>query len=171
MTVFVNTRELLQEYHKAPSWDLSFSYFLNDLFLATDKSILCNYADDNAREIRWPPLLPCYPVNCQCLWKKTLIEKKWLIFLYANINPFVPNTPFLYPLKTSENLTVFWCIHGVEKGCIGYKWIKKKERITPFPDVVLVSLLSTLNRLHSLLRCFHYCKFEQGNAGGLLSSI
>ena len=23
------------------------------------------------------------------------------------INPFVPNAPFLYPLKTSENLTVF----------------------------------------------------------------
>ena len=25
----------------------------------------------------------------------------------AHINPFVPNAPFLYPLKTSENLTVF----------------------------------------------------------------
>ena len=23
------------------------------------------------------------------------------------INPFIPNTPFLYPLKTSENLRVF----------------------------------------------------------------
>ena len=37
------------------------------------------------------------------------------------INPFVPNALFLYPLKTSENLTVFW---GVEKGCIGNKWVK-----------------------------------------------
>ena len=34
------------------------------------------------------------------------------------INPFVPNAPFLYLLKTSENLTVFCCFHGVEKGCI-----------------------------------------------------
>ena len=25
----------------------------------------------------------------------------------ASLNPFVPNTPFLYPLKTSENLAVF----------------------------------------------------------------
>ena len=30
------------------------------------------------------------------------------------INPFVPNAPFLYPLKTSEN-------RKVEKGCIGNK--------------------------------------------------
>ena len=24
-----------------------------------------------------------------------------------SLNPFVPNAPFIYPLKTSENLTVF----------------------------------------------------------------
>ena len=24
-------------------------------------------------------------------------------------NPFIPNAPFLYPLKTSEKLKVFWC--------------------------------------------------------------
>ena len=29
------------------------------------------------------------------------------------LNPFVPNAPFLYPLKT--------CFQGVEKGCIGNK--------------------------------------------------
>ena len=28
------------------------------------------------------------------------------------INPIVPNTPFFYPLKTSENLTTFWCFKG-----------------------------------------------------------
>ena len=27
-------------------------------------------------------------------------------------NPFVPNAPFLYPLKTSENLTIFLCFQG-----------------------------------------------------------
>ena len=26
---------------------------------------------------------------------------------YILINPFVPNTPFLYPVKTSENLMLF----------------------------------------------------------------
>ena len=39
------------------------------------------------------------------------------------INPFIKNGPFLYPLKTSENLTVFWCFLGVEKGCIGKTWV------------------------------------------------
>ena len=29
------------------------------------------------------------------------------------LKPFVPNAPFLYPLKRLENLT------GIEKGCIG----------------------------------------------------
>ena len=27
-------------------------------------------------------------------------------------NKFVPNITFLYPLKASENLTVFWCFQG-----------------------------------------------------------
>ena len=35
------------------------------------------------------------------------------------INPFFPNAPFLYPLKTSEKIMVYWCFQGVEKGCIG----------------------------------------------------
>ena len=33
------------------------------------------------------------------------------------INLFVPNAPFLYPLKT--------CFQGVEKGCIRNKWVKQ----------------------------------------------
>ena len=41
-----------------------------------------------------------------------------------SVNPFVPNAPFLYPLKTSENLTVFLCFQGVQKECIGNEWIK-----------------------------------------------
>ena len=32
--------------------------------------------------------------------------------LDTEINPFVPNAPFLYLLKLSENLTVFWCFQG-----------------------------------------------------------
>ena len=41
------------------------------------------------------------------------------------LNPFVPNTPFLYPLKTSENRNIFWCFLGIGKGCIGNKWVKR----------------------------------------------
>ena len=35
------------------------------------------------------------------------------------LNPFIPNVPFPYHLKTSENRKVFWCLQGVDKGCIG----------------------------------------------------
>ena len=44
--------------------------------------------------------------------------------LVGAINPFVPNVPFFYPLKTSENRKVFRYIQGVEKGCIGNKRVK-----------------------------------------------
>ena len=39
------------------------------------------------------------------------------------INPFVLNAPFLYSLRTSKNLKVFWCFQGIEKGCIGKRWV------------------------------------------------
>ena len=52
-----------------------------------------------------------------------LLSTTILIFItQILINPFAPNTPFLYPLKTSENLTVFWSFQGVEKECIGDTW-------------------------------------------------
>ena len=44
---------------------------------------------------------------------------------YQCINPFAPNVPFLYPLKTSENCEVFWCFQGVEKACGGNEWVKQ----------------------------------------------
>ena len=40
------------------------------------------------------------------------------------INPFVPNASFFYHLKTSENVSIFWCFWGVEKGCIWNEWVK-----------------------------------------------
>ena len=40
------------------------------------------------------------------------------------INPFVPNAPFLYPLKTPEYCKVFRFSLGLEKGCIRNKWVK-----------------------------------------------
>ena len=40
------------------------------------------------------------------------------------LNAFVPNVPFLYPLKTSETRKpVFWRFQGVEKGSIGNEWL------------------------------------------------
>ena len=42
-------------------------------------------------------------------------------------NSFLPNAPFFYFLKTSEYCKVFLCFHGVEKGCIGNKWVNKEN--------------------------------------------
>ena len=41
--------------------------------------------------------------------------------LKYHFNPFAPNALFPYP---PENICkVFWCFQGVEKGCIGNKWV------------------------------------------------
>ena len=60
------------------------------------------------------------------------ISYNWSL-LYS-LDPFVPNAPFLYPLKTSENRKVFWCFQGVEKVCIGNKWVKESGN-QKFSDV------------------------------------
>ena len=44
---------------------------------------------------------------------------KQIFFISTFINPFVPNAPFLYPLKTLENLNGFLCSQMVEKGALG----------------------------------------------------
>ena len=62
-----------------------------------------------------------YPV---VIWKHTIWKKLLGIMSFSMIlKPFVSNVPFLYPLKTSRNLTVFWCFQGVQKACIGNKWV------------------------------------------------
>ena len=73
--------------------------------------------------------------NRRKLLSKAKLLKKLRLFFRININPFSPNVPFLYPLKTSENLNVFWYFQGVEKGCIGNKWVKETPRwlILQFP--------------------------------------
>ena len=54
----------------------------------------------------------CWPLTSECalrIWY--CLSKSCLVFLESShsegfLNPFVPNTPFLYPLKTTENRTV-----------------------------------------------------------------
>ena len=43
----------------------------------------------------------------------------------TQFNPFVSIAPFLYPMETLENRTVFWCFRRVGKGCIGNEWVNK----------------------------------------------
>ena len=54
----------------------------------------------------------------------TWSKQMFAVFKPKVLNPFVPNAPFLYSLKTSEKRKVFWCFEKVEKGCIGSKWVK-----------------------------------------------
>ena len=42
-----------------------------------------------------------------------------VLFTFDLINPLQPSVAFLYPLKTSENLRVFWCFQGVQKSNTG----------------------------------------------------
>ena len=58
-----------------------------------------------------------------CVWFPLILWALWLICSSTLFNLFVPNAPFLYPLKTSENRTVCWCFQGVKKGCIGDEWV------------------------------------------------
>ena len=57
---------------------------------------------------------------CGHIWNQTNFLSK----LQNLINPFAPNAPFLYPLKT-ENRKVFWCFQGVEKECIWNSWVQR----------------------------------------------
>ena len=71
------------------------------------------------------------------LWEKFLSNDSFIKLIscqgkhyskFICLNQFIPNAPFLYPLKTSENLTVF-CFHGAEKGCIGNKRVNLCTRL------------------------------------------
>ena len=54
-------------------------------------------------------------------WKCQKTDGKMALCCF---NAFVPKTPFLYPLETSENRKIFWCFQGVEKESIGSEWVK-----------------------------------------------
>ena len=49
-------------------------------------------------------------------WREQLFSN----WVSGSINSLIPNSLFLYPLKTSENRK------GVEKGCIGNEWVKNE---------------------------------------------
>ena len=49
-----------------------------------------------------------------------------------DINPFVPNAPFLYALKTSENRKIFWCFQEVEKSALGTNGLKYEYRLDSY---------------------------------------
>ena len=77
---------------------------------------------------------------CRCYWKP------------ADCAPFlnscIPNAPFLYLLKTLENVRkVFWCFHWVKKGCIGNEWVDNAASyvLLTLPEIVFVLDISLGN--------------------------
>ena len=71
----------------------------------------------------------CPPFGFQHLYPSLWVYKKLNLLVkvtnyFSNvfINSFVPNAPFLNPLKT-ENRKFFRCFQGVEKGCIENEWV------------------------------------------------
>ena len=67
-----------------------------------------------------------------------------ILLFYAYVNTFAPNVPFLYPLKTLENHTIFWCFQGVQKGCIGNKWVKAWFCNNNYP--IILNQLPSINQ-------------------------
>ena len=58
--------------------------------------------------------------SCFNLYNVYYFDKTYETFLMAFVNQFPANVPLLYSLKTY----VFWCVQGVEKWNIGWKWVK-----------------------------------------------
>ena len=82
-------------------------------------------------------------INKQNKWALRLLDgRHWRRSDVFNL--FVPNAPFLFPLKALENHEVSWCFQGVEKGCIENKWVN--VNVIQIPHIVLMFLLLTLNK-------------------------
>ena len=117
-----------EKFHKVPLYFAKSSCrpgtlkdFVVDFFLEILPSLL-----------RWP-YLRTFLSECFCNCNNgnstvilQFVDSKVCVRIICRFSPFVPNTLFLYPLNTSENLRVFWCFQGVEKRCIGNKWVNPR---------------------------------------------
>ena len=83
------------------------------------------------------------------------------VCLKKTFNPFFYKAPFLWPLKTSEKLTVFWCFfRGLEKG-----WLATNVLM----EIFIFCALSNSNLIDSTnnLWVFRYlaCTISQAVSG------
>ena len=77
-------------------------------------------------------------------------------------NPFIPNAPFLYPLKASENLAVFWCFQGLEKGCIGNELVELQRILfQSFAMAYQDKTYDLMNRVVSWEECRNFWQFSR----------
>ena len=69
-------------------------------------------------------------------WIKKLVKHLLRRFFAKIFNTFVPNTPFLYPLKTPENRKIFLYFQEVEKGCIGNKRVNMYHTLDKYNNTL-----------------------------------
>ena len=76
-------------------------------------------------------LILWFPDNSYCINRHMILFREcmiiqhyrvfmnWIVLFHFQdayvLNPFVPSASFLHSLKTSENLTIFWCFQGVRE--------------------------------------------------------
>ena len=96
---------------------------------------------------------------------KILCREQYKTSLKLLLKQFVPNALFLYPLKTSENLTIFWCFPGVEKRCIGNKWVNEMRNLwknIKSPKLLILNkfLTPNINFDQDILKKTDFSKFS-----------
>ena len=74
------------------------------------------------------------------------------VFNDCPLNLFIPSAPFLYPPEISENRKVFWCFQGIEKGCIGNKWVNERHSKGKFV-------------------CYFYSRFPLANLASIIPEL
>ena len=65
------------------------------------------------------------------------------------ISPFQPSIALLYPLKTLENLSVFWCFQVVLQCNTGLKWVNQSQQL-------IIFLFRKFTQVYGLLNTWSY---------------
>ena len=92
-----------------------------------------------------------------------LMKREHLISkIFSFINSVVPNAPFLYPLKTSENLTVFWYFQRIEIGWIWNKWVNLQKFLALCTQFSLRSFFFSIGDKCYIFRFIHESMIERG---------
>ena len=102
---------------------IKWSLCISDTRLTCKKCILMNFKIRKVLKDYYTPL------HIPHVFRRRLQSfsdsQKWIsLKTFRKFNPFGPSAPFLYPLKASENLTIFLFFQDVEGGCTGSEWIK-----------------------------------------------
>ena len=91
-----------------------------------------------------------------------LMKREHLISkIFSFINSVVPNAPFLYPLKTSENLTVFWYFQRIEIGWIWNKWVNLQKFLALCTQFSLGSFFFSIGDKCYIFRFIHESMIER----------